>query len=208
MCDNLISQLQSSILLGTLSLIPNDTLRYTFLVIIICIALLYTVHLKRPSTQLSQLDNIIQTTKAIICMAKLHCARDLVTLLEAGVRLLKVKRSASNIRSRMLENNTFTWKTYRLLWRDISDCVKEVKKIENTLVVEAERQRKCTDDINKTEIILTSLRSPGMLVYPHIMSNADQESYMSVLEHSSGTPIDTGPQRLVTQFPICFPATC
>ncbi|KAJ7490504.1 hypothetical protein FB451DRAFT_621190 [Mycena latifolia] len=180
MCDNLVSQLQSSILLGALSLIPNDTLRYTFLVIIICIALLYIVHLKRPSTQLSQLDNIVQTTEAIICEAKLHCARDLVNLLVAGVWLLKVKRSASNIRSRMLETNTLTWKTYRLLSRDISDCVKKAKKIQNTvqLIVEAERQRKYTDDINETEIILASARSPGMLVYPHTMSNADQESYI------------------------------
>ncbi|KAJ7490501.1 hypothetical protein FB451DRAFT_1552201 [Mycena latifolia] len=265
------AQLTTAILLWFLSLIPNNALRYALLAIVASLALLYAIHLKCPSSLMSQLEHLIQTTEGIIGDAKLHCTRDLANLLEKGVQLLKikgsaskiqsrmletktltwkkyrllsrdiydssesikeimtavqliveaerqrkytddinemevmlstvrsplrdvlvhehnisnahqqfyiVKRSASNIRSHMLENNTLTWKTYRLLWRDISDCVKEVKKIENTLVVEAERQRKYTDDINETETILTSLRSPGMLVYPHTMSNADQESYI------------------------------
>ncbi|KAJ7441438.1 hypothetical protein FB451DRAFT_1569265 [Mycena latifolia] len=180
MRHNFISQLQSSVLLGALSLIPNNMLRYASLGIAFSLALLYAIHLKRPLTQLSQLEDVVQTTETIICDAKLHCPRDLVSLLEARVRLLKVKRSASMIQCQVLKTNTLTWKKYRLLSRDISDCVKKVEKIQNDiqLIVEAEHQRKYTDDINETEIILTSLRSPGMLVYPHTMSNVDQQSYI------------------------------
>ncbi|KAJ7490494.1 hypothetical protein FB451DRAFT_1361356 [Mycena latifolia] len=151
-------------------------LRYASLGIAFSLALLYAIHLERPSTQLSQLEDVVQTTETIICDAKLHCPRNLLSLLEAGVRLLKVKRSASNIRSRMLETNTLTWKTYRLLSRDTSDCVKKVQKIQNDvqLVVEAERQRKYTNEINETEIILTSVRSPGVFVHQH---NMNQQAY-------------------------------
>ncbi|KAJ7434854.1 hypothetical protein FB451DRAFT_1379661 [Mycena latifolia] len=92
-----ISQLQSSLLLGSLSLVPSDTLRYTLLVIAACLALVYVVHLKRPSTQLRQLESLVQKVEEILRDAKLYCPRDLLSLTENGVRLLEVKRSASMI---------------------------------------------------------------------------------------------------------------
>ncbi|KAJ7489421.1 hypothetical protein FB451DRAFT_1362307 [Mycena latifolia] len=155
---DIIPQLQSSILLAALSLIPNDTLRYTLLEIAACLALLYVVHLKRPSTQLRQLEDIVQTTEGVLGDAKLYCPRDLLGLVEKGLR---IKRSASMIQCRLLEANTVTWKKYRLLSRDISDCTKKVKEIRTAvqLIVETERQRKYTDDISETVIILTNVRS-------------------------------------------------
>ncbi|KAJ7496524.1 hypothetical protein FB451DRAFT_197668 [Mycena latifolia] len=172
-----ISQLQSSLLLGSLSLIPSDTLRYTLLVITACLALVYVVHLKHPSTQLRQLENLVQKVEEILRDAKLHCPRDLLRLTENGVRLLEVKRSASIIQCCLLETTTLTWNKYRMLSRDISIWAESVKKIQTAvqLIVEAERQRKYTDDINETEIILTSVGlSPGMnlLVSQHNISNA------------------------------------
>ncbi|KAJ7490487.1 hypothetical protein FB451DRAFT_1361352 [Mycena latifolia] len=167
------AQLTVAILLWLLSLIPNNALRYTFLAIVASLALLYAIHLRRPSTQLSQLEHLVQKTEGTILDAKLHCTRDLANLLEKGVDLLKIKRAASKIHSRILETNeTFTWKKYRLLSRDISDCAKSVKEIRTAvqLIVEAERQRKYTDDINETEVILTTVRSPNT-VFPMRISN-------------------------------------
>jgi hypothetical protein len=89
MRDELVSQLVSSILFGSLSLIPNDTLRYTLLAIAICMALLSSMHLKRPSTQLSQLEALANRTEDLIQDAKLTCARDLLSLTQQGVRLLE-----------------------------------------------------------------------------------------------------------------------
>ncbi|KAJ7490524.1 hypothetical protein FB451DRAFT_1361372 [Mycena latifolia] len=156
------AQLTVSILLWLMSFIPHTVLRYTLLAITTCLALLCTIRLKRPSTQLSHLEHIVQKTEGTILDAKSHCARDHANLLEKWAELLKVKRSASKIQSRMLETNTTTWTEYRLLSDDISDCAKSVKEIRTAvqLIVEAERQRKYTEDINKTEAILTSVRSP------------------------------------------------
>ncbi|KAJ7490499.1 hypothetical protein FB451DRAFT_621152 [Mycena latifolia] len=176
------AQLTVAILLWFLSLIPNNALRYTLLAIVASLALLYAIHLKRPSTVMSQLEHLIQTTEGIIGDAKLHCTRDLANLLEKGVQLLKIKRSASKIQSRMLETKTLTWKKYRLLSRDISDCGKSVKEIMTAvqLIVEAERQRKYTDNINEMEVMLSTVRSPrrDVLAHGHDISNAHQESYI------------------------------
>jgi hypothetical protein len=89
MRDKLISQLLSSILLGGLSLISNDTLRYTLLAIAICIALLSIIHLKRPSTQLRKLKANVNKTEDLIQDAKLTCAGDLLSLTQQGVWLLE-----------------------------------------------------------------------------------------------------------------------
>ncbi|KAJ7490486.1 hypothetical protein FB451DRAFT_1552192 [Mycena latifolia] len=124
------------ILLWFLSLIPNNVLRYTLLVIASCLALLYVIHFKRPSIQLSRLEQLVQNTETIIHDAKLHCVRDLASLLEKWVELLKIKRAASKIESRILEtNDTLTWSEYRLLSGDISDCAKRVKEIRTAVQV-------------------------------------------------------------------------
>ncbi|KAJ7835505.1 hypothetical protein B0H13DRAFT_1913543 [Mycena leptocephala] len=130
------------------------------------LGLVYAINLKRPSVQLRQLEDTVKTTDEIIGNAKAHCPRDLLSLTEQGVRLLKIKRSASMIQCRILETDTLSWKRYRALSRDIGDCAKGVKKIRTTvqLIAEAERQRKFTEDINATGNILTCVRSPGMFV--------------------------------------------
>ncbi|KAJ7133565.1 hypothetical protein C8R44DRAFT_870938 [Mycena epipterygia] len=181
MRDNLVSQLQSSILLGSLSLIPNHALRYTLLLITACLALLHVIHLERPSSRLGQLEDMVKKVEETIEDAKSFCPRDLFSLAGEGVRLLEVKRSASMMQCRVLEGETLTWKKYRVLSRDIAECVKTVKNIRTAiqLIAEAERQGKFTDDINETEIILTSLRSPAGRDASHLY----QQSNRLVLEH-------------------------
>ncbi|KAJ7490528.1 hypothetical protein FB451DRAFT_1389309 [Mycena latifolia] len=77
---------------------------------------------------------------------------------------------------------TLTWTEYRLLSGDISDCAKSVREIRTAvqLIVEAERQRKYTEDINETEAILattcllidTSLPTTGMLEFDERLADA------------------------------------
>ncbi|KAJ7490529.1 hypothetical protein FB451DRAFT_1165884 [Mycena latifolia] len=171
MRDTLISQLQSSILPGALSLIPNDRLRYTLLAIAACFAFLYAIHLNRLSTQRDHLEDIIQTTEGTIRDAKLHCGRDLTNLLKKGMQLLRVKRSTSMIQSRMLET-ALTWKQYRLLSRDISDCAKIAKKIRSS-----DKSSSWKLDVS-ANIQTTSTRRKlfSPVVAPPTMSDANQQS--------------------------------
>ncbi|KAJ7606574.1 hypothetical protein DFH06DRAFT_1486818 [Mycena polygramma] len=162
MCDN-VPQLLSSILLGSLSLIPNDTLRLAALGLTGGLGLFYVIHVNGPSTQLSQLEDMAKKVDELIRYAKDRCPRDELGLTQEGVRLLEIKRSASTIRCNILESNALTWKKYRLVSRDIANCIKGVRKIRTAvqLIVEAERQRKFTEDIDAKETLLSGVRLPG-----------------------------------------------
>ncbi|KAJ7740255.1 hypothetical protein DFH07DRAFT_839372 [Mycena maculata] len=162
MRDNQLSQLQSSLLFGSLSLIPNGTLRCTLLAIVFCIIVFSRIHLEHPSIQLAHVEDKINKAEEDLRNAKLYCAKDALILAAQGVRLLEVKRTMSMIKCHSLESGTLSWKKYRLLSRDIAACAKEVKKIRTVvqLIVESEHQRKYTQVINETETMLTGFKSP------------------------------------------------
>ncbi|KAK7048726.1 hypothetical protein R3P38DRAFT_1876274 [Favolaschia claudopus] len=163
----MVSHLQSSLLI-VLSLIPNHILRYTAVALAAGAGVVYTVHLKRPSVRLRHLEDAIKETEEIIGAAKEISSRDLLALTEEGVKLLEVKRSASFIHYRILDCGTPTWKIYRDLSRDIGECTKKIEKVGTSvqLIVEAERQRKLTEDINATRIVLGHMGSPSVHEYP------------------------------------------
>jgi hypothetical protein len=78
------------ILLASLSLIPNNTLRYTALGSIIALALVYNIHLN-IATWLRQLERSIQQTEEFIEEVKSKCPwpGDQFKLAEERVRLLE-----------------------------------------------------------------------------------------------------------------------
>jgi hypothetical protein len=84
------NQLLSSILLGSVALIPNNSLRYTALGSAVAFALVYTLLSKR-ATRLHQLEQIIQQTEESFEKAKSKCAcpKDQFRLAEEWVRLLE-----------------------------------------------------------------------------------------------------------------------
>jgi hypothetical protein len=88
MRDN-FSQLLSSILLGSVSFISNDALRYTALSLAAGLIVIHAIHFKRPSVQLSQLEDGVRKTEEIIRDAKVLCPRDLVSLTTEGLQLLE-----------------------------------------------------------------------------------------------------------------------
>ncbi|KAJ7213945.1 hypothetical protein GGX14DRAFT_392717 [Mycena pura] len=138
------TQLLSSLLLASISLIPNHTIRLAALAVSLVMALTHTIYLKYPSTQLAQLEAIINKTEQVIQDAEAHCRIGPLILVEANLRLLKVKCSASVIRCRILESRTFLWKNYYQLSRDISACAQVISKalitvqVTPSLIVEAD----------------------------------------------------------------------
>ncbi|KAJ6583866.1 hypothetical protein DFH09DRAFT_1308586 [Mycena vulgaris] len=155
------SQLTVSILLGSLSLIPNTALRYTALGLATCLGSFYAVYLKHPSTQLRQLEKMLATTEGLIGSAKAQCSRNQLSLAEEWVRFLEVKHSASVLKYDILETPRLTWTKYRLLSRDMTDHITHVQSIHTAvqLTIEAERQRKLTAEIDDAELILYSINA-------------------------------------------------
>ncbi|KAJ6583864.1 hypothetical protein DFH09DRAFT_1075490 [Mycena vulgaris] len=158
------SQLTASILLGSLSLIPNTALRYTALGLATCLGVLYAVYLKHPSTQLRQLEKNLATTEEVIRGAKAQCPRDQLRLAEEWIRFLEVKHSASVIKYNILEAPRLTWTQYRLLSRDMTEHIVHVKSIHTAvqLTIEAERQRKLAAEIDDAKFALCSSGHRGL----------------------------------------------
>ncbi|KAJ7133499.1 hypothetical protein C8R44DRAFT_870880 [Mycena epipterygia] len=162
MQDN-TSQMIASILLGSLpALIPNSALRYLALATLLCLTVIYAIYIKHPSTQLYQLQEAIATTKEITRSARVQYPRNHLSLTAEWARLLAVEQRASMIQCRLWETDYLPWNKYRPLSNDIADCSAQIKSIcigvQN--MVEAEHQRKLAEDINETESILASIRSP------------------------------------------------
>ncbi|KAJ7756089.1 hypothetical protein DFH07DRAFT_1027781 [Mycena maculata] len=157
MCNGQISQLQSTILLALLSLIPNHVLRYTLLVLTVSVALIYAIHLKRLSVQLHQLEEDVNRAEEIIRVAVLYCARDVqVGLAEQGVRLLDVY--------------------FQVNFCDVSNP--RVKRVYGPqLMVESQRQDRYTEDIDDAEAMLAGFCARAIL-------NVTLSVLSSVSEHA------------------------
>ncbi|KAF8142201.1 hypothetical protein K438DRAFT_1785054 [Mycena galopus ATCC 62051] len=126
-----------SCLLAFVAIIPNHTLRYTALGFLLALAILLSVHFRSPSMQMGGLEILIDQT-------------------EEHIR----PKTASLIKSRMLSSETgwFSWNQYWLLSSDIGECIKGVKETRAAiqLIVEAEHQRRVSDDILEMQFILTA----------------------------------------------------
>ncbi|KAJ7113973.1 hypothetical protein C8R44DRAFT_984546 [Mycena epipterygia] len=145
-----------------LSLIPSNNVRYMVLGLGIGVAVFYAGHLKRPSMRIHRLAETITDTENNIKKAKSICPRDHISLTEESVCLLKVRRSMCNIRCALLQMPRLGWtlniEHYWQLARDIYQYEKEMKRIQATvqLTVEAERKRKYTNYIDETQAIVTN----------------------------------------------------
>ncbi|KAJ7213963.1 hypothetical protein GGX14DRAFT_444706 [Mycena pura] len=150
------SHLLCSLLLASISLIPNHAIRLAALAVSLAMGLVYIMYVKYPSTQLAQLEAIIEKTEQAIQDAGAYCCMDPFILAEANLRLLEVKFSASSIRCHIPESRASIWKKYYRLSREIYACTQVISKvlIAVQLIVEANHQRKYAADIHAARTAL------------------------------------------------------
>jgi hypothetical protein len=84
---NPTSELLFSLLLGFVALIPNHTLRYTALGLSLALAIVCSIHLKSPRTQLAHLAVFIDQLEEDIRRAMVHVPRSYSSLAEQMRRL-------------------------------------------------------------------------------------------------------------------------
>ncbi|KAJ7023885.1 hypothetical protein C8F04DRAFT_1192941 [Mycena alexandri] len=145
-------------LLGLLSLVPNNYIRYTTLALIILFWVACSIHIKCPSVQMSRLIDAIEHAERTITMAKAQYTRYYITFVYEELHLLEVKQRVSNIRDHMLNARgrtggvgwtacTSRWETYRLSCRELTACVRE-------RAIEVERARKIAAEIEECRSLL------------------------------------------------------
>ncbi|KAJ7882166.1 hypothetical protein B0H13DRAFT_2344801 [Mycena leptocephala] len=149
-----------SLLLALVAAIPNHTLRYTALGLLLVFAMLCTIHLHLPSAQFRRLAHAVDQTDDLIRRAMAQCPREHFSLTEEMRRLLETNTSASLIKCRILSTEEeFSWNKFRMLSNDIAACAKRASSIrtEVLLIMEAEHQRKLAADIKETQCILAAI---------------------------------------------------
>ncbi|KAJ7250070.1 hypothetical protein B0H12DRAFT_686437 [Mycena haematopus] len=151
----------TSLILAFVAAIPDHTVRYSGLGLIVIITVLATIHLKSPMSQLHQLETMINQMDELLRCAMVQCPRDYITLTEQMGHLLEVNKSVSQIKCRILSSEgalawLFDWNSYRVISKDLTACEKCVKTIRTTirLIAEAEHQRKVEDNISEIRAVL------------------------------------------------------
>ncbi|KAJ7704105.1 hypothetical protein B0H17DRAFT_1194014 [Mycena rosella] len=149
-------------------MVPGNTSRYINLGLASASLTIYAVHHYSPSQRLLRLEDTITATEEILEGAKLDCARDHMTLMERGRRLLEYGKTIGvQNPDPDLEVHDKTWEEYfqaiKEIMEEISKCAKDVKGIQTStlLTIEAERQRKFSEGIAESHAVLNAVvRSP------------------------------------------------
>ncbi|KAF8140840.1 hypothetical protein K438DRAFT_1995579 [Mycena galopus ATCC 62051] len=146
--------------LAVVAAIPNHTLRYTALCFFIAVAVLCSIHLRSPTTQIRLLAVLIDQTEEPNEPPPRVRPESLISFTTITEWSTRSTKTASSLKCRILNSPTerFSWNKYWLLSGDIGECRKGVKKIRTAvqLILEAEHQCKLTDDILEIQFILTA----------------------------------------------------
>ncbi|KAJ6461348.1 hypothetical protein C8R45DRAFT_1080861 [Mycena sanguinolenta] len=172
--------LSTPIVLGAISLIPYN--RYILWSLGLASLVLYAADRQRPSNKLEPLEASIYSTGETLAKAKASCTRSYAELMDVTSQFYEAKLSVSNIKSRLLEPHSvstwgelkeFMWNSIKI-WQSIRRCGKKVKEIESSVlrIVEAERQRELSQDIQTSREIITSLTRRASAVNRRVGSSA------------------------------------
>ncbi|KAJ7607558.1 hypothetical protein FB45DRAFT_947911 [Roridomyces roridus] len=166
MCDA-ISSLESAATVWAPSILPQAVLSYTGISIVLALAIFYMAYRQIPSEKLARLTSQMGVDEKLLDEAKTRCPRTMRGLLELEERLLQVKRTASEVKIRLLKaEEEEVWKDYlqtiREVMQTISDCRIDMKEIRTDILVimEEETQRKLSEGVNKTRVTLATIYTP------------------------------------------------
>ncbi|KAJ7160200.1 hypothetical protein C8R46DRAFT_1285694 [Mycena filopes] len=167
------SHLVLSAALTCVAAIPNHAIRYAALGLTAACALIhyYNVHLHSPLMKLHHLIQLIERTAVRIRHATVHCQRHHFFLVEQMLRLLQADHTASRIHCRIVYASAerFSWTKYRLLLKDIAACTERVDAIGIAIedIIEAERQRQLTDEMNEIRTVLSTAPAAAQTYPPN-----------------------------------------
>ncbi|KAJ7016873.1 hypothetical protein C8F04DRAFT_1159003, partial [Mycena alexandri] len=163
------SHLILTAVLSCVAAIPNHAVRYTALGLTVACTVFYNIRIRSPRKNLCRLGQSINRTDIRIRYATAHCPRYHFALAEQTLRLLKAHHSVSAIYCRILafKSQRFSWTQYLMILSDIEASFKRVESIGDVVehIIEAERQRQLSDDMNEVQTVLATA-PPAAHIYP------------------------------------------
>ncbi|KAJ7194052.1 hypothetical protein GGX14DRAFT_587110 [Mycena pura] len=159
---------QSSLLVAALALVPGNTARYICLTLISGLLAYHAARGQTPAAKINALTAAIVSANEFLTRAPSTSVRDQVMSMSEQLRLrinLRAEKMKSQLQCRLLEIEGQGWKEYlrdvRGLLQSINKCTKDVKsiQIEIQLSIEQDTQRKLDDEIQKSREMLAAIHS-------------------------------------------------
>ncbi|KAF8215138.1 hypothetical protein K438DRAFT_1749219 [Mycena galopus ATCC 62051] len=118
-------------LLALVAAVPNNTIRYSALGLIVCSNALCSIHFKSTTAQSHKLATIIDETEELLRRTMALRPREYIDLAEQMSQLLEAKKNASSIKCRILtsEGGWLNRNEYHVLSNEIAACAKRVQNI-------------------------------------------------------------------------------
>ncbi|KAJ7194047.1 hypothetical protein GGX14DRAFT_587096 [Mycena pura] len=160
--------IQSSLLVAGLALVPGNTARYICLTLIFGLLAYHATQGQTPAANINALTAAIASANQLLARALSTSARDQVLSMDEQLRLrinLRAEKMKSQFQCRLLEIEGQGWKEYlrdvRGLLQSISKCTKDVKSIQIKikLSIEWDTQRKLDEQIQKSREMLAAIHS-------------------------------------------------
>ncbi|KAJ6591201.1 hypothetical protein DFH09DRAFT_1306826 [Mycena vulgaris] len=165
--ENIISQILSLCFMVLIQFIPNNSMRYIALVLVLLFSAGYLACHNCPTRQLAHLDAFIKELNALFTMARNECTGDLRFMSEADLKLAELNYTVSSLRTRTISTKYIPWKNYphRLvrLTSSITECRCEMNDLRAaiTLALEFARRQRLEDDIKHRTAAIVSTFPEG-----------------------------------------------
>ncbi|KAJ7290952.1 hypothetical protein C8J57DRAFT_1491477 [Mycena rebaudengoi] len=163
--NEITSQVLSIGLVTLAAFIPNDTLRYTVLVVTSLAISAYLVHHSTPCAQVKKAETSLKGIEALFSAVMKECVSDPRFIAEKGLRLATAKLSVSLLRTRLMVTKNITWKEYpsylKNILLSIEECRREVGQSRSSMLVRHE------------SLIRFPALNPNILVRPRVYPPAE-----------------------------------
>ncbi|KAJ7189715.1 hypothetical protein GGX14DRAFT_408586 [Mycena pura] len=173
--------IQSSILVAGLALVPGDAARYICLGLLLALLVYRVARGQTPAAKMNALTAAIASANELLTRAPSTTGSDRVSSMHQELLLRIAENFKSTLQCRLLEINIegHGWNEYfrdvRGLLKDIDKCTKDIKKIQTKihLLIEWDAQRKLDDEIHKSRAVLAAIHAgPRRVTYIPVLLNS------------------------------------
>ncbi|KAJ7202520.1 hypothetical protein GGX14DRAFT_399299 [Mycena pura] len=157
--------IQSSILVAGLALVPGNTARYIYLGLILALLGYHAARRQTPAAKMNALTAAIASANELLMRAPSTSASDRVSSMRQELLLRLAEKFKSQLQCRLLEIESHGWKEYvrdvRGLLKGIYKCMKDIKSIQTNiqLSIEQDTRRKLDDEIQKCRAMLAAIHA-------------------------------------------------
>ncbi|KAJ7194063.1 hypothetical protein GGX14DRAFT_405026 [Mycena pura] len=179
MSDHPTLNIQTSIIVAGLALVPGNTARYICLGLMLALLGYHAARGQTPAAKMNALTAAIASANELLMCAPSTSVSDRAASMRQALLLRIAEKLRSQLQCRLLEIESHGWKIYfrdvRGLLKGIDKCMKDIERIQTNiqLSIEQDTQRKLDDEIQKCRAMLAAIHAgPRRVTYVSVLSSS------------------------------------